>query len=312
LIGAFQIMAEPNSEPEYESRFIAAPDGLKLHLRIYGPRSTLHLPVVCLPGLSRTSQDFDVLASALTSDPEAPRLVLALDYRGRGLSDYDPNPTNYSIPVELADVIAVLIATEVGPTVVVGTSRGGLLAMALAATQPSALAGVVLNDIGPVIEPGGLMRIKSYVGKLPAPHSFEEGADILRRLADTQFPKLDAAGWLAMARRGWREENGRLAPNYDPALMESLADISPDHPMPTMWAQFDAMRHLPLLTIRGLNSDILSATTLEAMAAHHPEMEVIEVPDQGHAPLLDDAPTIERIARFVAKCDTWRSGQHAR
>jgi pimeloyl-ACP methyl ester carboxylesterase len=296
-------------EPECESRFVTAPDGLNLHLQIYGPRLAPRLPVLCLPGLSRTTQDFDALAHALAADAVAPRLVLALDSRGRGLSDYDPNPANYSIPVELADVIAVLTATEAAPAIVVGTSRGGLLATALAAELPGALAGVVLNDIGPVIEPQGLMRIKSYVGKLPEPRSFEEGAEILRRLADAQFPKLDAADWLALARRGWREQTGRLVPTYDAALMKGIADVSPDQPIPTMWPQFDAMRHLPLLTIRGANSDILSAATLEAMATRHPGMEVLEVPDQGHAPLLHDAVSIGRIAAFAATCDARGAGR---
>jgi pimeloyl-ACP methyl ester carboxylesterase len=291
-----------------ESSFIAAPDGLKLHLRAYGRRLAPRLPVLCLAGLSRTAQDFDALARALAGDAAAPRLVLALDARGRGLSDYDPNPDNYTVAVELADVIAVLAATEAAPAVVIGTSRGGLVAMALAAAQPGALAGVVLNDIGPAIEPKGLLRIKGYVGKLPEPKSFTEGADILRRLASAQFPKLEAAGWLALARRSWREHDGRLVTTYDPALVRTLAAITPDAQLPAMWPQFDALRHLPLLTIRGANSDILSAATVAAMAARHPGMEVLEVPDQGHAPLLDDADTIGRIAAFAAACDARHRG----
>jgi len=295
-----------------ESSFIAAPDGLKLHLRAYGRRLAPGLPVMCLAGLSRTAEDFDALARALAGDAAAPRLVLALDYRGRGLSDYDPNPDNYTVAVELADVIAVLAATEAAPAVVIGTSRGGLIAMALAAAQPGALAGVVLNDIGPVIEPEGLLRIKGYVGKLPEPKSFTEGADILRRLAAAQFPKLAAAGWLALAKRSWREQDGRLVTTYDPALVRTLAAITPEGQLPDMWPQFDALRHLPLLTIRGANSDILSAATVAAMAARHPGMEVLEVPDQGHAPLLDDAATIGRIASFVAACDARHGGGQER
>lgn len=291
------------SEIACESRFVTAPDGLKLHLRSYGPQRAPRLPVMCLAGLSRTAADFDVLARALAGDAAAPRLVLALDYRGRGLSDYDPDPAKYTVATELGDVIAVLTATQAAPAVVIGTSRGGLVAMALAAVQPGALAGVVLNDIGPVIEPPGLMRIKAYVGKLPEPRSYQEGADILRRLAEAQFPKLEPAHWLALARRGWREQNGRLVTTYDPAIMNTLAAVTPDQPLPAMWPQFDAMRNLPLLVIRGANSDLLSTKTVAEMAARHPGMETIEVPDQGHAPLLEDAATIAAIVSFVAACD---------
>src|SRR6266852_837262 len=177
---------------------ITAPDGISLYVREYGDRRSPNIPVVCLAGLARTSADFDALAGALSQDG---RRVLALDYRGRGLSEYDRNPDNYSIPVELADVLAVLTACGVPRAAFVGTSRGGLLIMALAARCPTVLAGAVLNDIGPVVEPKGLMRIKTYVGKLPQPSSFEDGAEILRRVFGARFPKLTAADWLANARR---------------------------------------------------------------------------------------------------------------
>src|SRR5262249_36572743 len=141
------------------SRFVTAPDGLRLHVREYGDRHPRHLPVVCLPGLSRTTEDFDVLAAAIAADAVMPRRVLALDYRGRGLSDYDRNPKIYAFRVDLADVIAVLAAVAAAPAIIVGTSRGGLLAMALATQRPGAVAGAVLNDIGPVIASPGLVRI---------------------------------------------------------------------------------------------------------------------------------------------------------
>jgi pimeloyl-ACP methyl ester carboxylesterase len=285
------------------SRFITAPDGLRLHARDYGGRGSQRLPVVCLPGLSRTAEDFEVLATAVASDAATPRRVLALDYRGRGLSEYDRNPNNYAIPVELADVIAVIVALGVAPAIIIGTSRGGLLAMALAAHRPAALAGAVLNDIGPVIEARGLMRIKGFVGKLAEPHSFEEGADILRRVADGQFPNLGAADWLAAARRGWREKNGRLIPTYDPALAHNLAGINAERPIGAMWPQFEALARVPVMVIRGTNSDILSSETVDAMKARHPAMEVLVVPDQGHAPLLVEPDIIASIRQFAAKCD---------
>ena len=151
------------------STFITAPDGLRLHAQCYGQRSSAATPVVCLPGLARTAADFEALASALTHDSLPPRRVIALDSRGRGRSGYDRNPANYSLPVELADVLAVITALEALPAIFIGTSRGGILTMLLAAVRPTAIAAAVLNDIGPVLEPQGLMRIKSYIGKLPQP-----------------------------------------------------------------------------------------------------------------------------------------------
>jgi pimeloyl-ACP methyl ester carboxylesterase len=288
------------------SRFITSADGLRLHVREYGGGPSQRLPVVCLPGLSRTAEDFHALAAALAGDPVTPRRVLALDYRGRGLSDYDSDPKNYALPVELTDVIAVLDACGAAPAVIIGTSRGGLLAMMLAAVRPDAVAGAVLNDIGPVIEAKGLMRIRNYVGKLPQPANFDEGADILRHIADGQFPKLSPADWIAAAKRTWREKDGRLVLTYDTALAHNFAAIAVDKPLPAMWTQFEALAKMPLMVVRGANSDILSAETVEAMKARAPAMEVLVVPDQGHAPLLVEPEVIARMAQFAGKCDTLR------
>src|SRR5262249_45002821 len=194
------------------SLFVTAQDGLRLHVRAYGTRASRALPVVCLPGLARTAADFADLALVLSSDSE--RRVLALDYRGRGKSGYDRNPANYNLQVELADVLAVLTALGIGRAAFVGTSRGGILIMLIAVARPTAIAGCVLNDIGPVIEPGGLMRIKSYVGKLPQPASFREAAEILQRLFGSHFPKWSDADWLAFARRTFKEANGRIVAGY--------------------------------------------------------------------------------------------------
>jgi pimeloyl-ACP methyl ester carboxylesterase len=286
-----------------ESRFITAPDGLRLHVRDYGDRRSRRLPMVCLPGLSRTAEDFAPLATAVAGHATEPRRVLALDYRGRGSSDYDPNPIHYAIHVELADIIAVLVACGAIPAVIVGTSRGGIHAMMLATKQPGAVAGAVLNDIGPVIETPGLHRIKGYLGKLPEPRNFEEGADILRRMSGTQFPNLGAADWMTAARLRWREQNGRLIATYDPALARNFAAMNLDQPLPAMWPQFEALAEVPVMVIRGAYSDILSAETVAAMKTRNPGLEVVEIHDQGHAPLLAEPDIIARIAHFATKCD---------
>jgi pimeloyl-ACP methyl ester carboxylesterase len=282
------------------SVFVSAPDGLQLHVREYGSSRSTALPVVCLPGLTRTVADFDALAPALTD--AGPRRVLVIDSRGRGQSDYDRNPENYNLLVELADVVAVLTALSVGAAVFVGSSRGGLLTMHLAVAHPTAIAGVVLHDIGPVIEPKGLIRIRSYVGKMMQPRSFAEGAEILRRMSSSQFPNLTAEQWLAAAQHTWQMRDGAMVPTYDVQLARTLAAIDLEQRLPPLWNEFDALERVPTLVIRGANSDILSAETLSAMAARHPGMESIEVPDQGHVPLLEGDLAV-RVTQFVTACD---------
>lgn len=287
------------------SLFVTAQDGLRLHVRSYGERTAPGLPVMCLPGLTRTAEDFHALAETLASDPARPRRAIALDYRGRGRSGYD-RPRNYNLAVELMDVVAVLTALAIGRAVFVGTSRGGILTMLLAAVRPGAIAGVVLNDIGPVIEPQGLMRLKSYVGKLPQPRSFEEAAELMRRLFEPQFPKLPQEQWLAFAHQTWKEEKGRLKLTYDARLAKTLDGMDLERSLPALWNQFDALERVPILAIRGANSDILSAQTLAAMRARHAGLETVEVADQGHAPLLAGPELLGRIAAFAAGCEPAR------
>lgn len=288
------------------SLFVSAPDGLRLHARCYGRPSNPALPVVCLPGLARTADDFEAIAGALATGTERARRVIALDYRGRGLSDYDRDPANYSFQTELTDVLAVVTALEAMPAVFLGTSRGGILTMLLAALRPAAIAGVVLNDIGPVIEPKGLMRIKGYVGRMPQPKSIADGAEILRRLFDAQFPKLTSEDWLAAARRAFRQQNGAWVPTYDVRLAKTMEGIDFERPLPALWKEFDALANVPLMVVRGENSDLLSAATVDAMRARRSTMETVEVADQGHAPLLAEADVIGRIAEFVTGCDARR------
>jgi pimeloyl-ACP methyl ester carboxylesterase len=287
------------------SIFVTAPDGLRLHVREYGAHNA-SAAAVCLPGLTRTVADFEVLAPALAESGS--RRVICLDARGRGLSEYDRNPENYNLLVELGDVVAVLTALAVGPAVFIGSSRGGLETMYLGMAHPSAITGVVLHDIGPVIEPRGLAGLKGYVGKLPQPRTFAEGGDILRQLFQSQFPKLTVEQWLAWAQRTWRlrepasaKAEGVLVPTYDIRLARTLDAVDIEQPPPPLWNEFDALARVPILVIRGARSELLSAETVAAMAARHPGLESIEVADQGHVPLLE-GELVARIVEFVVEC----------
>ena len=298
------LLPEPNrgAREAGASVFVTAQDGLRLHVREYGTRGAPGLAVVCLPGITRTVADFDELAPALAAGPTR-RRVIAIDSRGRGRSEYDSNPENYNFVVELGDIASVLTALAIGPAVFLGSSRGGVLTMLLGAAHPIAIAGVVLHDVGPVVEPKGLARIKSYLGKLPQPRSFEDGADILRRVMSTQFPNLTAVQWLAAARRAWQMKDGALVPTYDVRLARALASIDLERPIPPLWNEFDTLAAMPMLVIRGGNSDILSSETVAAMRVRREQMDVIEVADQGHAPLLEGENLLRGVMRFVEDCE---------
>ena len=300
--GVLRRDAESSRQEGYESLFVTAPDDLRLHVRIYGARTATALPVVCLPGLARTAADFHDLATALAAAPAKPRLVVTLDYRGHGRSDYDSQPRNYGLGRDLADLVAVLAALNIVSAIVVGTSHGGVLALMLARARPSLIAGAILNDIGPVIEPRAVLQMKGYIGKLPVPRDFAEGGEILRQLFGARFPKLTARDWTAFAQRTWREHRGALAPDYDVRLARTL-EANWEHSPTTLWEAFDALAGVPLMIIRGACSTMLSPATLDAMLARRAALNVAVVPDQGHAPILDEPKLLRRMAAFVASCD---------
>jgi pimeloyl-ACP methyl ester carboxylesterase len=285
--------------------FATSADGLRLHARSIGPADAAALPVLGLPGLTRTAEDFDVIAQALASDPQTPRCVVAVDYRGRGRSDFDSNPANYTVPVEAADVLTLATAAGISRAIWLGTSRGGLISMAIAATRPEFAAGIILNDIGPELDIRGVMKIKGYLGVPVTPQTWDEAANGLRRLFGSVFPALAYDDWMAWARRAFQQDaDGRLVRTYDTALAHSFNAISLETPPPPLWELFDQMAQVPLLSIRGELSDLLSHDCVAEMKRRRPDMETCDVPLQGHAPLLADAPTIALIKVFCRRCDT--------
>jgi pimeloyl-ACP methyl ester carboxylesterase len=205
--------------------------------------------------------------------------------------------------VELGDALALLDASGIERAVFIGTSRGGILTMTMAAARPRAIAGAVLNDIGPAIEMAGLLRIKSYVGRLPKPADYEDAVGIMRKVMGGQFPAFGREDWLRYVRRTFRETDGGLELRYDPAISLALAAIDPGEPPPTLWPQFDALPPVPLMVIRGEHSDLLAPATVAEMRRRRPGLEVVEVSGQGHAPLLTGPATLGPIAKFVARCD---------
>lgn len=284
--------------------FCQTADGLKIHARDYAPeRDSLALPALCLPGLTRTTDDFDVLATALSRDADSPRRVVSMDYRGRGLSDHDPDPAKYSVPVEAGDVQAVAASLGIAKAILIGTSRGGMIAMLLSATQGAMVAGVVLNDVGPALEIGGLVRIRDYIARATMPVTWDEAVAGVKGLFARDFPALDDAGWLAWARRGYHDREGALVRTHDAALSAAFAGIDPANPPPPAWKLFDRMAAKPLMVIHGGRSDLLSPQGVSDVMARRPDADLVEVPDEGHAPLLADAPTIARIAGFCRRCD---------
>ena len=294
----------PNPPP-YVSRFSSAPDGLRLHLRDYGSPDDPGTPVVCIAGLTRNSVDFDPLARALADGSAGGkrRRVLALDYRGRGLSDWDPNWRNYDVKVENADILAQLTAAGVHEAVIVGTSRGGIHAMVLGATRPALLRGVVLNDVGPVLESKGMARIKQVVGKLPAPTSLDDAVDLMKRMNSALFSGLSDDEWRHFARTTFERVGGGYGMTYDPQLMKTLEGLDTEQPLPTLWPFFEGLANVPALVLRGENSDLLSAEATREMCARHKRCAEYVVPGQAHAPLIADQPTIARVSAFVASCD---------
>lgn len=278
-----------------EHRFTSG-DGLSLYWRDYGDPLAAAAPALCLTGLTRNSGDFEDLAERLGRS----RRVVCLDYRGRGRSDYDPDWRNYDPRVYLQDIRHLLAVAGLARVVVIGTSLGGGLAMALSVLMPAALAGVVLNDIGPVVSGGGLARILDYIGRDRPQPDWTSAVAHLR----TMFPNLPLRGeerWLRFARNTFRPgADGLLHFDWDVRLVENLRR---NRQPVDLWPLYNGLRDIPTLAIRGGLSDLLSAETFAAMHTAKPDLRQVVVPDCGHTPVLDEPEVLAAVDGLLAEID---------
>ena len=250
------------------------------------------IPVLCLAGLTRNMADFDYLAPHLGG-----LRLIRMDYRGRGQSEWSPDPSGYSIPTEARDALDLLDHLGIERAAIIGTSRGGLIAMALAATAHDRLLGVCLNDIGPDLPEDGIARIMSYLGKKPAFASRSEMAAALPATLPG-FTNIPPERWLREAEKQTVETPNGLDIPYDPRLRDAVEAMS-HAPAPDLWPLFDALQGLPLALIRGANSDLLGPNTVTEMRRRRPDVNFAEVPDRGHVPFLDEPEALAAIGAWL-------------
>lgn len=262
--------------------------------RLYFEDTGSGQPLLCLAGLTRNSQDFSFLAPYVSD-----LRMISMDYRGRGQSDYDPDFMNYNIPREGLDAVELLDHLGLEKVTVLGASRGGLIAMALAASHPDRLSGVILNDVGPVIEADGIAKIMDYVGKLPSAKTYGEAATLLQKMMDAQFPGVPLSTWRKQVEHQFRQTDMGLELRYDRALRDALIQQAEAGPAPDLWPLFNALRDIPTGVIRGANSDVLGAATLTEMQHRHPGLITAEIADRGHVPFLDEPQSLEIIRNVL-------------
>jgi len=283
--------------PGYEDGYWYSADGLRLHFRDY-PGDPNRAPVLCVPGLTRNARDFEGVAHRLAGK----RRVIAVDLRGRGESDYALDPLTYVPPVYLQDLGALIAEHCVRPVVLFGTSLGGLLAMLLGLTLRQTLAGVLLNDVGPVLGAEGMARIRSYVGQ---DRRFADWDDAAQAIADNHvgaFPDYGKADWLVWAHRMCRERDGAIVFDYDMGIAEPFRLPQPE-PAFDLWPAFETLHGLPSLLVRGENSDVLEAETASEMVRRLPMMELVTLPRIGHAPTLEEPEAAAAIDRLLDTVD---------
>ena len=274
-------------------------DGLRLFSRVYAGPNAAAPVVLCLHGLMRNSRDFEDLATHLATRYR----VIVPDVRGRGLSSRDPNFNNYQIPTYLGDLMPLFTGLGFQRVSIVGTSMGGLMAMVLAATQPRLVARIVLNDVGPELDPQGLERIRAYAGKSAPVRSWEEAVAQVRSIYGPVWPGLSDERWQRIARLSYRENaQGVPEADADPLIAEPLRD--PKAAAPNLWPLWGVLVKVPILAIRGAQSDILNAATLARMQREKPDLEVLEVANRGHPPLLDEPECLAAIDQFLLAAST--------
>jgi pimeloyl-ACP methyl ester carboxylesterase len=278
----------------YTENFWSSHDGLKLYTRVYPGPGPLARTVLCLHGLTRNSRDFEDLAPHLQKHFR----ILVPDVRGRGLSARDPNPQNYQPAIYLQDIVGLIDSVAAQRVAVIGTSMGGLLTMMMAVSHRDRVSGIVLNDMGPEVDPKGLERIKGYAGRLPSPRNWDDAISQTRSMFGEAWPNLSTKRWSALTRRGYREdEKGCLSVDADPMIGEMLR--AAPAASANLWPFWKALRGTPMLAIRGAQSDILSAATFAKMKLENPELVQLEVAQRGHVPLLDEPECVAAIDAFL-------------
>ena len=279
----------------FRERRVAAQDGLSLYYRDYGDPLSPRLPMLCLTGLTRNSADFADLADRHAEE----RRILCLDYRGRGRSAYDSDWRNYDPRIYVSDIVHLLAANDMHRAIVVGTSLGGVLTMALAVLKPTALAAAVLNDIGPDVVPGGLVRIMDYIGTDQPQPDWPSAAAYLEKLLPTMSIRGEA-GWLKMAKATFRAgDDGLLHFDWDVKLAKPM--LAQAGSVPDLWPYFAALRPVPTLALHGVLSDVLSAETFERMARIKPDLERVSVANSGHTPTLNEPEAAAAIDAFIRR-----------